>query len=118
MPIRLVQICTLVENWEDRTASILQISSVGVLTIRVESSIIEYLHQVTDGTYTKDSLKKSLGQAKKAMGTILDKDTGGIGEIKTKTKLTTFSLPVAEQLVARVGQLLQRQDDESRTTSR
>lgn len=117
VPTGLAQICISVENWDDRMASILPLRLVDVLTIRAETSIIEYLDQISNGAFTRDSLKKSLGQAKKVLGTILDKDTGGIGDIKTKTKLTTFSLPVAEQLVACVGQSLQGQYDESRTSN-
>jgi hypothetical protein len=51
-------------------------------------------------------VEASLRLAKEASGSLLEKENGGIGVLKTKTKLTTFSLPVAEQLVARAGHVL------------
>lgn len=80
--------------------------SPGILTTRPDDIIIDYLLQTEDKPYTRSDLKASLCAAKKALASILEKDFGGTGDFKTVTKLTTFSLPVVEQLVAHVRRSL------------
>ena len=86
----------------------------------LENHLIDYLDQVSDGKYDKKTLKDNLGLAKKALSKVLANDKIGTSEpvdpkIETAPRPATFSLPVAEQLVVVVGQLLQAGDHKLQT---